>query len=146
MRAAHARALRELSPADGVLVSAAHVVGADGARVVLAIHHLGVDAVSWPILIEDLITAWAASESGGDATLRPEVTSARAWHSALAERTPDHVGEVDYWLARVDREPTDLGVTVDRDRDRFATLSTVCLLYTSPSPRDQRGSRMPSSA
>ena len=25
-------------------------------------------------------------------------------------------------------------------------LSVVCLLYTSPSPRDQRGSRMPSSA
>ena len=25
-------------------------------------------------------------------------------------------------------------------------LSEVCLLYTSPSPRDQRGSRMPSSA
>ena len=25
-------------------------------------------------------------------------------------------------------------------------LTTVCLLYTSPSPRDQRGSRMPSSA
>ena len=26
------------------------------------------------------------------------------------------------------------------------TLSHACLLYTSPSPRDQRGSRMPSSA
>ena len=26
------------------------------------------------------------------------------------------------------------------------TLSKACLLYTSPSPRDQRGSRMPSSA
>ena len=25
-------------------------------------------------------------------------------------------------------------------------LSAICLLYTSPSPRDQRGSRMPSSA
>ena len=25
-------------------------------------------------------------------------------------------------------------------------LRTICLLYTSPSPRDQRGSRMPSSA
>ena len=25
-------------------------------------------------------------------------------------------------------------------------LNKVCLLYTSPSPRDQRGSRMPSSA
>ena len=27
-----------------------------------------------------------------------------------------------------------------------ALLDKVCLLYTSPSPRDQRGSRMPSSA
>ena len=29
---------------------------------------------------------------------------------------------------------------------RILALSHVCLLYTSPSPRDQRGSRMPSSA
>ena len=28
----------------------------------------------------------------------------------------------------------------------FVPQSTICLLYTSPSPRDQRGSRMPSSA
>ena len=28
----------------------------------------------------------------------------------------------------------------------FGDLRYVCLLYTSPSPRDQRGSRMPSSA
>ena len=27
-----------------------------------------------------------------------------------------------------------------------ASETTLCLLYTSPSPRDQRGSRMPSSA
>ena len=26
------------------------------------------------------------------------------------------------------------------------SVSGICLLYTSPSPRDQRGSRMPSSA
>ena len=31
-------------------------------------------------------------------------------------------------------------------RSTARTLSYVCLLYTSPSPRDQRGSRMPSSA
>ena len=28
----------------------------------------------------------------------------------------------------------------------FRMRAAVCLLYTSPSPRDQRGSRMPSSA
>ena len=30
--------------------------------------------------------------------------------------------------------------------DEKIILSSTCLLYTSPSPRDQRGSRMPSSA
>ena len=50
-----------------------------------------------------------------------------------------------------------LAYDVDDNKDRFhvdvgdgvsalACGSTGCLLYTSPSPRDQRGSRMPSSA
>ena len=30
--------------------------------------------------------------------------------------------------------------------DNLEDLDSACLLYTSPSPRDQRGSRMPSSA
>ena len=30
--------------------------------------------------------------------------------------------------------------------DKESSLIITCLLYTSPSPRDQRGSRMPSSA
>ena len=46
-------------------------------------------------------------------------------------------------------------VEQDEDEERIAeraieanggVLPKVCLLYTSPSPRDQRGSRMPSSA
>ena len=32
------------------------------------------------------------------------------------------------------------------DADNFRYMCKACLLYTSPSPRDQRGSRMPSSA
>ena len=34
----------------------------------------------------------------------------------------------------------------DADSDSGVALQSICLLYTSPSPRDQRGSRMPSSA
>ena len=49
--------------------------------------------------------------------------------------------------------PTDLGLRMDAHLhhilvDEFQDTShgQICLLYTSPSPRDQRGSRMPSSA
>ena len=38
-----------------------------------------------------------------------------------------------------------MGVPVYRDIEH-KTENYFCLLYTSPSPRDQRGSRMPSSA
>ena len=34
----------------------------------------------------------------------------------------------------------------DKQVDAFCKKLSICLLYTSPSPRDQRGSRMPSSA
>ena len=55
----------------------------------------------------------------------------------------------DAWLGRAH-------VSLQRDKPRYLIECTIkniveglshsCLLYTSPSPRDQRGSRMPSSA
>ena len=53
----------------------------------------------------------------------------------------------------VDHQAGLLSLVRDIEPDRFknnvlalADLAKYCLLYTSPSPRDQRGSRMPSSA
>ena len=37
-------------------------------------------------------------------------------------------------------------VALEKDGPTKVVASCHCLLYTSPSPRDQRGSRMPSSA
>ena len=49
--------------------------------------------------------------------------------------------------AAVDPSATPLAATPPDDaRIRDGELHATCLLYTSPSPRDQRGSRMPSSA
>ena len=41
---------------------------------------------------------------------------------------------------------SDLGEVVSADDYNARTQSSACLLYTSPSPRDKRQSRMPSSA
>ncbi|GAB93098.1 non-ribosomal peptide synthetase, partial [Gordonia rhizosphera] len=125
LRVAHADALGRLDPEAGVIVSAVLVSGQGGARVVLAIHHLGVDAVSWPILIEDVITVWGQLQAGFEPNVRREVTSARAWHAALADQAEDRADEVAYWAARVDRAPTDFGVAFDRSRDRFSTTESV---------------------
>ena len=38
------------------------------------------------------------------------------------------------------------GSAIYFSRFRIDEMNLICLLYTSPSPRDQRGSRMPSSA
>ena len=45
----------------------------------------------------------------------------------------------DHWLKKVYLPIAALGYL-------FLLYYNICLLYTSPSPRDQRGSRMPSSA
>ena len=47
--------------------------------------------------------------------------------------------------------PAEKGLEIAAETDRrdqgFVDIQVdICLLYTSPSPRDQRGSRMPSSA
>ena len=39
-----------------------------------------------------------------------------------------------------------IGTYVPKFRGSCSSVADACLLYTSPSPRDQRGSRMPSSA
>ena len=48
-------------------------------------------------------------------------------------------------LAGLSQAMLDHATLVDTDRAAIDIVGT-CLLYTSPSPRDQRGSRMPSSA
>ena len=44
------------------------------------------------------------------------------------------------------RNPTLDALKIEGFEQAKCTMSSSCLLYTSPSPRDQRGSRMPSSA
>ncbi|AVM01528.1 non-ribosomal peptide synthetase [Gordonia iterans] len=124
--AAYTELVTRMDPAAGRLVQAALVTSRDGrARIVWAIHHLGVDAVSWPILIEDLITAWAQQQAGMDYALRPEGTSQRAWAAAVESLAPVFQAQAGYWLDRLPEQPTDLGAALDRNRDRDSTAAVV---------------------
>ncbi|MEV0087321.1 amino acid adenylation domain-containing protein [Saccharopolyspora sp. NPDC050642] len=74
--------------------------GAGGAgRLLLVIHHLAVDGVSWRILLSDLATAWQAIAAGRTPSLPSRGASLRRWTRILAAeaRSPERIAELDHW-------------------------------------------------
>jgi non-ribosomal peptide synthase protein (TIGR01720 family) len=76
-----------LNPAAGVMLRALWV--ASTGQLVLIIHHLAVDGVSWRILLEDLNIAWAQHRGGQSVVLPAGGTSFGRWASLLAEHARD---------------------------------------------------------
>ena len=67
------------------------------------------------------------------------------------ETCPDYPAGSFFWARTKMLEPLfELDLQIEdfdeEDGQVDGTIAHACLLYTSPSPRDQRGSRMPSSA
>ncbi|MEU5633346.1 non-ribosomal peptide synthase/polyketide synthase [Streptomyces rishiriensis] len=60
--------------------------GPGPARLLLVVHHLVVDGVSWRILLEDLQTAYTQAAAGRPVRLPARTTSVREWARRLRER------------------------------------------------------------
>ncbi|WP_156781176.1 non-ribosomal peptide synthetase, partial [Mycobacterium gordonae] len=71
-----------LHPGAGVVLSALWV--SSTRQLVLMVHHLAVDGVSWRILLEDLNIAWAQYRRGQQIVLPATGTSFARWASQLA--------------------------------------------------------------
>ncbi|HEX2516727.1 MAG TPA: condensation domain-containing protein, partial [Chloroflexota bacterium] len=88
----------------GPLLRAVHCIlgGERPERLLIAIHHLVVDAVSWPILLEDLQDAYRQLEQGQAPRLAPKTTGFRTWAGRLMEHTASDAvqAERDYWASQ----------------------------------------------
>nr|AQM37583.1 nonribosomal peptide synthetase [Myxococcus virescens] len=84
-------------------------LGGDSARLALVAHHLVVDAVSWGIIIEDLLTAYSQLSNGQQIGLPPKTTSFQHWAKRLEAyaATPNARAELDAWLATAHRDDSD---------------------------------------
>jgi amino acid adenylation domain-containing protein/non-ribosomal peptide synthase protein (TIGR01720 family) len=127
-RAATAR----LTPESGSLVQAVWFdAGADRpGLLLLAVHHLVVDGVSWRILLPDLAAAWAQVAAGGAPELDPVGTSLRTWASRLAEQAADprRLEELSLWRAALGGPDPLLGARpLDRERDVFGAARSLTL-------------------
>jgi non-ribosomal peptide synthase protein (TIGR01720 family) len=99
---AAARAQAGLGLERGPLLQAVYFSRGPGAgRLLLAVHHLAVDGVSWGVLVEDLERACAQLARGEPARFPAKTTSFRQWAERLAEhaRTPAAETEMEHWLA-----------------------------------------------
>jgi amino acid adenylation domain-containing protein/non-ribosomal peptide synthase protein (TIGR01720 family) len=77
-----------------------------GWRLLIVIHHLGVDGVSWRVLLEDLQRGYAQALAGKSVELPPPTATFRRWSQALhdygsSERLRAEVG---YWTDARRRE------------------------------------------
>nr|AJV88375.1 MfnC [Streptomyces drozdowiczii] len=148
LRAAETRAAQDrLSPDTGVMVQAVWFdAGPDRpGRLLLMVHHLAVDGVSWRILLPDLQAAWAALTQGREPELPPTGTTLRSWARLLhgEARRPERMAEVPLWadiLATPDPElaarPLDPQLDTHATTSRFTVevpaARTTALLTTLP--------------
>ncbi|WP_156665248.1 non-ribosomal peptide synthetase, partial [Rhodococcus phenolicus] len=119
-----------LDPAAGVLVQAVWFDATVGSgRLLLVLHHLTVDGVSWRILVPDLAAAWAATLDPAAAPPEPAGgTSVRRWSHALVEEAqrPERVAELDFWRGVLADGDVLLGDRpLDPDLDTAATVTTL---------------------
>ncbi|MFE9427013.1 amino acid adenylation domain-containing protein [Kitasatospora sp. NPDC006697] len=122
-------AAQRLDPAAGAVARFTRFAAPDGTgRLLVALHHLVVDGVSWRILTPDLADAWRQVSAGRAPELAPAATSMRTWAHALAAeaRTPARIEELDLWESIVERTEPLLGARrLDPATDVRGTVRSV---------------------
>ena len=100
-----------LDLAQGPLLRAVLATLGDGSqRLLLMIHHLVVDGVSWRILFEDLQQAYAHCLAGQQVKLPSKTTAYKAWAQRLETHahSPALHRQKDYWLEQLRGQRADL--------------------------------------
>ncbi|WP_156745473.1 non-ribosomal peptide synthetase, partial [Mycobacterium sp. 1165178.9] len=113
-----------LSPGTGLMLTA--VWGRSTGRLVVIIHHLAVDGVSWRILLEDLNIAWAQHHTGQPVALPAGGTSFARWASLLAEHAgrPEVLEQAGAWRQVAESAPAALPAV----QPAMDTIATAGLL------------------
>ncbi|PQZ88949.1 non-ribosomal peptide synthetase [Pseudomonas trivialis] len=105
------QAQRSLDLGAGPLLRAVLVALPDGTqRLLLVIHHLVVDGVSWRILLEDLQTAYTQLQNGQAIKLPAKTSSTHAWAKRLQAhaQSPALQEELRFWQAQLHGADADL--------------------------------------
>jgi amino acid adenylation domain-containing protein/non-ribosomal peptide synthase protein (TIGR01720 family) len=130
-----------LDLAAGRLIKAVEYdLGAEaGKRLLLVIHHLVVDGVSWRILVDDLERGYKQLAEGKEIALGPKTTSFKQWTERLEQYAEDDgvKREIEYWTGqsrkKAGRVPLDFAE--NRNKNVFGTQKSVVGYLTEEETR-----------
>ncbi|MGA5292083.1 amino acid adenylation domain-containing protein, partial [Streptomyces pseudogriseolus] len=124
-------AVGRLDPEAGTMADFVWFAAGSGeGRLLVVLHHLVVDGVTWRILMSDLAEAWQRVSSGKAPELPAVGTSARRWALALQDEalSEKREAELEYWRDLLEASDPPIGARAfDPALDTWSTVDTVRL-------------------
>ncbi|MFF2226421.1 amino acid adenylation domain-containing protein [Streptomyces globisporus] len=132
----YSAAVNRLAPGDGTMVQLVWFDrgSEETGRLLMVVHHLVVDALSWRILLPDLTAAYNAAARGEEPGLEPVGTSFRGWAiglndpASLAARRQDELAQ--WQIIVADARPLPCARPLDLRRDTFDRAVELDLAIT----------------
>ncbi|MAT41341.1 MAG: hypothetical protein CL609_03295 [Anaerolineaceae bacterium] len=112
-------------------------------RLLIIVHHLAIDTVSWHILLPDLQKAYLQSEKGNPVTGSPTTTSYKAWGQQLKTyaNSPQFLKETNFWKKTLAMDTPSLPIDFDltdqslSDLNKESTARQVTRSFTEEETR-----------
>jgi mycobactin peptide synthetase MbtF len=116
-----------IDPFGGAMVKAlwCDTTDSEAGRLLLVVHHLATDAVSWYVLLAGLASAWSRLGEPEPVALPGEYTTYREWSRLLERRSrsSEITAQRDYWLGQLAGPDPILGARLpDPVRDTWKSL------------------------
>ncbi|EAZ91849.1 non-ribosomal peptide synthetase [Crocosphaera chwakensis] len=135
-----------LSRGELIKIVLFHLGNKQPSRLLIVIHHLAIDGVSWRILLEDLVTAYNQLDQEQEIALPFKTSSYRQWGNKLLEYADSDAlkAELDYWQSQsVTRKSLPLDYEGDRTQNTQASSADVTIVL-SPEETEALLKKVPS--
>ncbi len=130
---------RVLNLEEGPLMAVVFFALGESGKMLIVIHHLAVDGISWRIILEDFVTIYQQLENQKPLQLPPKTSSFKTWAEELQNyaKTPEFYAQFKYWLNRDFSSVSPLPVDVQGDAQSniVAHAKTVSFTLTEEQTR-----------